>query len=80
MDVDSDPAIFDLEALPDAVMEAVEADAFWCLSKLLDGIQDNYIFAQPGIVRQVAKMKELCSRVDGASRTLPSLSNHVIVH
>lgn len=62
--IDSDPAIFDLEALPDAVMEAVEADAFWCLSKLLDGIQDNYIFAQPGIVRQVAKMKELCSRVD----------------
>lgn len=50
--------------MPPAVLEALEADCFWCLSKLLDGIQDNYIFAQPGIQRQVARMKSLCSRVD----------------
>ena len=53
--------------LPPAVLEAVEADAFWCLSKLVDGIQDNYISGQPGIRRQVARMQELCKRVDGAS-------------
>ncbi|KAG8532554.1 uncharacterized protein KY384_002431 [Bacidia gigantensis] len=50
--------------LPKAVLDAVEADAFWCLTKLLDGIQDNYIFAQPGIVRQVNSLKDLTTRID----------------
>ena len=63
-----DPETYDVSALPPGVLESLEADSFWCLSKLLDGIQDNYIFAQPGIVRQVARMRELCSRVDGRCR------------
>ncbi|KAF2835111.1 RabGAP/TBC [Patellaria atrata CBS 101060] len=50
--------------LPKAVLDAVEADSFWCLTKLLDGIQDNYIFAQPGIQRQVADLKDLTTRID----------------
>ena len=50
--------------LPKPVLDAVEADSFWCLSKLLDGIQDNYIFAQPGIVRQVGALRDLTSRID----------------
>jgi hypothetical protein len=29
----------------------IEADCYWCLSKLLDGMQDHYTFAQPGIQR-----------------------------
>lgn len=52
--------------LPKSVLDAVEADAFWCLTKLLDGIQDNYIHAQPGIQRQVAALRDLTSRIDGA--------------
>ncbi|KAG0146148.1 hypothetical protein CROQUDRAFT_44754 [Cronartium quercuum f. sp. fusiforme G11] len=59
-----EPDGLDVGTLPSTVIEAVEADTFWCLSKLLDGIQDNYIFAQPGIQRLVARMKELCKRVD----------------
>ncbi|KAL9123323.1 MAG: hypothetical protein Q9187_000130 [Circinaria calcarea] len=50
--------------LPRAVLDAVEADAFWCLTKLLDGIQDNYIIAQPGIVRQVNALRDLTTRID----------------
>ena len=50
--------------LPKPVLDAVEADSFWCLTKLLDGIQDNYIFAQPGIVRQVAALRDLTMRID----------------
>lgn len=50
--------------LPRAVLDAVEADSFWCLTKLLDGIQDNYIFAQPGIQRQVNALRDLTSRID----------------
>lgn len=43
----------------------VEADCYWCLSKLLDGMQDHYTFAQPGIQRLVFKLKELVRRIDG---------------
>lgn len=50
--------------LPKPVLDAVEADSFWCLTKLLDGIQDNYISAQPGIQRQVGALKDLTTRID----------------
>lgn len=50
--------------LPKPVLDAVEADSFWCLTKLLDGIQDNYIYAQPGIQRQVAALRDLTARID----------------
>ena len=50
--------------LPRPVLDAVEADSFWCLTKLLDGIQDNYIVAQPGIHRQVAALRDLTTRID----------------
>ncbi|XP_068666786.1 uncharacterized protein [Aristolochia californica] len=42
----------------------IEADCYWCLSKLLDGMQDHYTFAQPGIQRLVFKLKELVQRID----------------
>ncbi|KAI3961231.1 hypothetical protein MKX01_035817, partial [Papaver californicum] len=41
----------------------MEADCYWCLSKLLDGMQDHYTFAQPGIQRLVFKLKELVRRI-----------------
>jgi len=50
--------------LPKQVLDAVEADTFWCLTKLLDGIQDNYVHAQPGIVRQVSALRDLTKRID----------------
>lgn len=53
-----------LVALTDELLDQVEADTFWCLSRLLDGIQDNYTHAQPGILRQIQRMKELVSRID----------------
>ncbi|KAI9850728.1 MAG: GTPase-activating protein [Vezdaea acicularis] len=57
--------------LPKSVLDAVEADSFWCLTKLLDGIQDNYISAQPGIQRQVGALRDLTMRIDaGLARHL----------
>jgi TBC1 domain family member 2 len=50
--------------LPKQLLDAVEADSFWCLTKLLDGIQDNYIHAQPGIHRQVGALHDLVARID----------------
>ncbi|KAI0266852.1 rab-GTPase-TBC domain-containing protein [Gloeopeniophorella convolvens] len=62
--VDADPEDVDPAILPARVLAAAEADAFWCLSRLLDGIQDNYISAQPGIQRSVRRMAELVARID----------------
>ncbi|EEB09348.1 GTPase activating protein Gyp1 [Schizosaccharomyces japonicus yFS275] len=59
-----DPETFDVRQLTKRQLDEVEADCFWCLSKLLDGIQDNYIHAQPGIQRQVMKLQELTYRID----------------
>lgn len=56
---------YDIAALPVEARIAIEADTYWCLGKLLDGIQENYIFAQPGITRQVRRMEELVGRIDG---------------
>lgn len=55
----------DMGALSTQALAELEADCYWCLCKLLDGIQDNYTHGQPGIHRQVLRMKELISRVDG---------------
>lgn len=52
--------------LPRSVLDAVEADSFWCITKLLEGIQDNYIYAQPGIHRQVRALRDLTMRIDSA--------------
>ncbi|KII92748.1 hypothetical protein PLICRDRAFT_37547 [Plicaturopsis crispa FD-325 SS-3] len=62
--IDSDPEEFDTALLPAHVLNAIEADSFWCLSRLLDGIQDNYISQQPGIHRSVNRMAELVARID----------------
>lgn len=62
---DSDPELFDPAHLPPNALNAVEADSFWCLSRLLDGIQDNYIHGQPGIHRGVKRIAELVARIDG---------------
>ncbi|KAJ8381650.1 hypothetical protein SKAU_G00024280 [Synaphobranchus kaupii] len=55
---------FDVSSLQEEALRNIEADSFWCMSKLLDGIQDNYTFAQPGIQRKVRALEELVSRID----------------
>jgi len=61
----SDLDNYDVSSLPEEDRRNIEADSFWCLSKLLEGIQDNYTFAQPGIQNKVRQLKELIERVDG---------------
>uniref|UniRef100_A0A8C5VZL9 TBC1 domain family member 22A n=1 Tax=Microcebus murinus TaxID=30608 RepID=A0A8C5VZL9_MICMU len=54
----------DVSSVPEDVLRNIEADTYWCMSKLLDGIQDNYTFAQPGIQMKVKMLEELVSRID----------------
>ena len=54
---------FEFSDLDEEVRRNIEADSFWCMTKVLDGIQDNYTFAQPGIQVQTKP-------VNGISRKL----------
>uniref|UniRef100_A0A2M4BJ23 Putative ypt/rab-specific gtpase-activating protein gyp1 n=2 Tax=Anopheles marajoara TaxID=58244 RepID=A0A2M4BJ23_9DIPT len=63
-----------LGALSIEQRDIIEADSFWCLSKFLDCIQDNYIFAQLGIQAKVNQLKELIQRIDG------TLHRHLQAH
>ncbi|KAJ8371291.1 hypothetical protein SKAU_G00113190 [Synaphobranchus kaupii] len=62
--VEEDVENFEMAGLTLDTQRNIEADSFWCMSKLLDGIQDNYTFAQPGIQIKVKALEELVSRID----------------
>lgn len=53
-----------IDDVPTQKLAEVEADCYWCLSKLLDVIQDHYTFAQPGIQRMVFRLREIVQRID----------------
>lgn len=65
---------FLLDELSQEHRNSIEADSFWCLSKFLDCIQDNYIFAQLGIQAKVNQLKDLIQRIDG------TLHKHLQTH
>lgn len=48
-----------VECLSETTITEVEADSYWCLCRLLEGIQDHYTHAQPGIQRMVFSVREL---------------------
>lgn len=59
-----------MSSLPVETRDAIEADSFWCLSKFLDCIQDNYIFAQLGIQEKVNQLRDLIQRIDGKKQLI----------
>nr|XP_039271996.1 TBC1 domain family member 22B-like [Styela clava] len=61
---DDDVETYDVSQLSQEILDRMEADTYWCTSKLLDGIQDNYTFAQPGVQTKVQRLKELNRSVD----------------
>jgi hypothetical protein len=55
------------DALPeiaDDVLREVEADCFWCFSKLLDGLQDLYTKDQPGLYKMLEQLENVIDRVN----------------
>lgn len=54
----------DIENLPQEDLHNLEADCYWCMTKLLDRIQENYIFSQPGIQKRITALEELMKRID----------------
>ncbi|ESW96197.1 hypothetical protein KL918_000145 [Ogataea parapolymorpha] len=57
-----DMEAFNTNQLPQELINCIEADTYWCLTKVLDTIQDNYIHEQPGIIRQVSELRDLVKR------------------
>mmetsp|Transcript_34244 Transcript_34244/g.39947 ORF Transcript_34244/g.39947 Transcript_34244/m.39947 type:complete len:416 (+) Transcript_34244:31-1278(+) len=45
-------------------LHELEADMYFCLCKILEGIQDNYTNSQPGTYRSVARIRDLLKRID----------------
>lgn len=54
----------DAARLSKETLTSVEADTYWCLTKLLDNIQDHYTAGQPGLQRQIFRLEELTRRID----------------
>lgn len=54
----------DIGALDPQTVLNVEADSYWCLTKLLDNIQDHYTSSQPGLQRMVLRLEDLITRID----------------
>lgn len=55
---------FDPALLSERATAVIEADTYWCISRLLDNITDNYIHQQPGIIRQVNDLRNLILKID----------------
>ena len=48
----------------EAGLLAAEADTFWCFSKLLDDVQDNFTDLQPGVHLTINKMNAIVTLQD----------------
>jgi len=65
IDEDIEIENFDVNSIAESDRRLIEADSYWATSHLLEGIQDNYTFAQPGIQYKVRTLEELIKRIDG---------------
>lgn len=54
----------DASRLSEERLDAIAADAYWCITKVLDSIHDHYTVAQPGLLRAVQHVEGLLRRVD----------------
>jgi hypothetical protein len=57
----SEEALMDLGE--DVLLE-IEADSYWCFTKMLDRIQSNYTHNQPGLNKMIKKMEDIILLVD----------------
>lgn len=53
-----------LNTLPNNALDDVEADSYYCMTLLVDHVQDNYTTDQPGIQNMLFKLSELVWTID----------------
>ena len=59
-----DTDIQSIENMSEKHLRQLEADAYWCMTKLLERIQENYVFSQPGIQKNIQSLEDLIKRID----------------
>ena len=64
IDTNSLKAPESLDTLDEESIKNVEGDSYWCLSKVLDRILDNYTSSWPGIQKSFSRVEEVIKRVD----------------
>ena len=47
-------------------------DSYWCMTKLLERIQENYVFSQPGIQKKIQSLEDLIKRIDSKLELIKS--------
>ena len=62
--IDTDIQNIDIDSLPKEALRHLEADSYWCMTKLLERIQEDYVFSQPGIQRKIKALEDLIKRID----------------
>ena len=60
-----------IDDIPDNILKEIEADSFWCFSKLLDGLQDLYTKDQPGLYKMLERLEEVIQQAN------PELAQHI---
>lgn len=53
-----------LEEMSQEHFNNIEGDSYYCMSKLLDGILDNYTNSWPGIQKSFCRIEDVIKRVD----------------
>jgi hypothetical protein len=56
-------SLSNLDWLEEDHIKEIEADSFWCFSKLLDGVQDLYTRGQPGLLHMLQSLSKVIERV-----------------
>lgn len=59
-----------LDKIKEEYLKNIEADSYWCFTKILNEVLDNYTTTWPGIQKSFLTIKEILNRVD------PELFHH----
>ncbi|EAY04116.1 TBC domain containing protein [Trichomonas vaginalis G3] len=60
-----------IDDISEEALKEIEADCFWCFSKLLDGLQDLYTKDQPGLYKILDNIQLVIDKVN------PELAQHI---
>ena len=57
-------AITSLDKISEEDIKNAEADSYWCFTKILNEVLDNYSTTWPGIQKSFVNIKDIMNRVD----------------
>lgn len=63
-DIDDIVQMKHCDFLDEESLKIIEADCFWCFSKLMDGLQDLFTKDQPGLYKMLISLSSVIQRVD----------------